>query len=168
MLATNRLCFSLKNRAQQHAQAWSNMHISKWEYLPNWDVVIQTHPLQSIPLQLPWGAEKCPIFVIKFPEPKYIFFPPENAPRRAQKCETVSGHLGNAVSRIVDICLQVPSIPPNSAAPVYLPHPAPSAGQPIYPLTQRTLLQILMGSGTTAGPFFNIFFGWWASPSIDV
>ena len=49
--------------------------------------------------------------------------PPENAPQRAQKRETVSGHLGDAVSHVVDICLQLPSIPPISAAHVYLPRP---------------------------------------------
>ena len=123
MLATNRLFSSKKNRAQRQARAPRNSNIQKWEYLPNWDCIIQTHSLQSIPPHLPWGADKGPIYVIKSPEPKYIFFPPENAPRRAQKCKTVSGHLGNAVSHVVDICLQLPSIPPNSAAPTYLPRP---------------------------------------------
>jgi len=108
ILATNRPFFSVKNRAQQQAQAQRNTHIPKWDYLPNWDVVIQTHPLQSTPLQLPWSADKGPICVIKCPEPKYIFVPPKNAPRRAQKLKTVSGHLGNVdydVSHIVDTCL---------------------------------------------------------------
>ena len=84
------------------------MHIPKWEYLPNWDVVIQTHPLQSTPLHLPWGADEGPIYVINYPEPKYNFFPPKNAARRTQKRETVSGHLGNSdyeVSHVVDTCL---------------------------------------------------------------
>jgi len=105
ILATNRLFFAMENRAQQQAPAQSNSYIPKWEYLPNWDCVIQTHPLQSIPPHPPWGADKGPICVIKYPEPKYIFFPPENAPRCAQKRETVSGHLGNAVSHVVDTCL---------------------------------------------------------------
>ena len=73
----------MKNHAQQQAQAQRNTHIPKWDYLPNWDVVIQTHPQQSTPLHLPWGAEKGPICVINYPEPKYIFSPPKNAPRRA-------------------------------------------------------------------------------------
>ena len=144
----------MKNHAQQQAQAWRNMYIPKWEYLPNWDVLIQTHPLQSTPLHPPWGADKCPICVINYPEPKYIFFPPKNAPRRMQKCETVSGHLGNSdyeVSHVVDTCLRVPPTLPNSAlAPPS--HPAPSAGQPPYPLTQGTLLLILTSSGTHGSP----------------
>ena len=111
----------MENRAQQQARAQSNSYIPKWEYLPNWDCVIQTHLLQSIPPHLPWGADKGLIYVIKYPEPKYFFFPPENAPQRAQRRETVSGHLRNAVSHVVDTCLQVPSIPPNSAAPTNLP-----------------------------------------------
>ena len=108
MLATNSHFFSMKNHAQQQAQAWRNMHIPKWEYLPNWDIVIQTHLRQSMPLQPPLGADKGPICVIKSPEPKYIFFPPENAPQRAQKRKTVTGHLGNVdydVSHVVDTCL---------------------------------------------------------------
>ena len=121
ILATNRFLFAMENRAQQQARAQSNSYIPKWEYLPNWDCVIQTHPLQSIQPHPPWGADKGPICVIKYPEPKYIFFPPENACQRAQKRKTVSGHLGNAVSHVVDTCLQQPSIPPNSAAPGYLP-----------------------------------------------
>ena len=96
----------MENRAQQQARAQSNPYIPKWEYLPNWDNVIQTHPLQSIPPHPPWSAHKGPIYVIKSPEPKYIFFPPENARQRAQRRETVSGHLGNAVSHVVDTCLQ--------------------------------------------------------------
>src|SRR5436853_5928903 len=106
MLATNRFIFFHKNRAQQQARAPSNLYIPNWEYLPNWDIVIQTHPLQSTPRQPPWGVDKGPICVIKSPEPKYIYFPPKNAPRRAQKRETVSGHLGNSVSHVVDTCLQ--------------------------------------------------------------
>jgi len=161
----------MKNRVQQEARAPENKYIPKWKCLPNWDNVIQIHPLQSIPPHPPWGAGKGLICVIKYAEPKYIFFPPKNGPRRAQKRETVSRHFGNAVSHVVDTCLQVPSIPPNSAAPG-LPtppsYPAPSAGQPPYPLTQRTLLPILVGPGTTAGPFFHHFFGWWATTGIDV
>ena len=98
----------MKNRAQEQAQAQRNVHIPKWEYLPNWDVIIQTHPLQSTPLHLPWGADEGPIYVINYPEPKYNFFPPKNAPRRTQKRETVSGHIGNSdyeVSHVVDTCL---------------------------------------------------------------
>src|SRR5436853_5087190 len=98
----------MENRAQQQAQAPSNSYIPKWEYLPNWDCVIQMHPPQSIPPRGPWGVEKGPICVIKYPEPKYIFSPPENAPQHAQKHKTVSGYLGNAVSHVVDTCLQVP------------------------------------------------------------
>ena len=86
----------MKNRAQQQARAPSNTDIPKWEQLPNREIVIQTHPLQSMPPHPPRHAEKGPICVIKYPEPNYIFFPPKNAPRRAQKRETVSGHLGNA------------------------------------------------------------------------
>jgi hypothetical protein len=129
------------------------MHILKWEYLPNLDVIIQTHPLQSTPPHLPWGADKGPLCVINYPEPKYIFFPPKNAPRRTQKCETVSGHLGNSdyeVSHVVDTCLQVPPTPPNSAlAPPS--HPAPSASDLPYPPSQRTLLLIIMSPGSPAG-----------------
>ena len=55
---------------------WDEMDL---DGLPNWDIIIQTHPLQSIPPHPPWGADKGPICVIKYPEPKYIFFPPENA-----------------------------------------------------------------------------------------
>src|SRR6266446_10160429 len=98
----------MKNHAQQQARAPSNTDIPKWEQLPNWEIVIQTHPLQSISLHPPRGTDKGPICVIKSPEPKYIFFPPENAPRRAQKRETVSGHLENVdydVSHVVDTCL---------------------------------------------------------------
>src|SRR5437016_14461142 len=94
--------------------------------------------MQSIPPHLPRGVEKGPICIIKSPKPKYIFFPPENAPGRAQKRETVSGHLGNAVSHVVDTCLQLPSIPPN---------------------TQRTLLPILVGPAPWQEPFFIIIAG---------
>src|SRR6267143_4621846 len=85
----------MKNRAQQQAQAPRKSDIPKWEQLPNWEIVIQTHPQQSMPPHPPRGADKGPICVIKFAEPKYIFFLPKNAPQRAQKCETVSRHLGN-------------------------------------------------------------------------
>ena len=85
------------------------MYIPKWKYIPNWDNVIQIHPLQSIPPHPPWRADKCPIYVIKFPEPKYVLCPPKNAPRRAQKRETVSKHPRNAVSHVVDTYLQLPS-----------------------------------------------------------
>src|SRR5436853_2950943 len=97
----------MENRAQQQARAPSNSYIPKWEYLPNWDCVIQAHPLQSTPPHPPWGADKGPICVIKSPQPKYIFFLPKNAARRAQKRKTVSGHLRNIdydVSHI-DTCL---------------------------------------------------------------
>ena len=123
MLVPNRYFLTIKNGGQWQPRAPENKYIPKWKYFPNWDIVIQTHPLQSIPPHPPWGADKGPICVIKCPEPKYIFFPPENAPRRAQKRKTVSRHLGNAVSHVVDICLQLPSIPLNSAAPIYLPRP---------------------------------------------
>ena len=105
ILATNGFFFAMENRAQKQARAQSNSSIPKWEYLPNWDCVIQMHPLQSIPQHPPWGVDKGPICVIKYPEPKYIFSPPKNEPQRAQKRETVSGHLGNAVSHVVDTCL---------------------------------------------------------------
>ena len=108
ILTTNIYIFAMKNRAQQQARAQSISYIPKWEYLPNWDCVIQTHPLQSTPPHPPWHADKGPIRVIKYPEPKYIFFPPKNAPRRAQKRETVSGHLRNVdydASHVVDTCL---------------------------------------------------------------
>jgi len=106
-----------------------------------------------MPPHLPWVADKGPIYAINYPEPKYIFFPPENAPRRTQKHKTVSGHFGNSdyeVSHVVDTCLQVPPTPHNSAlAPPS--HPAPSASDLLYPPSQRTLLLILISSGTPAG-----------------
>src|SRR5437016_10625028 len=136
----------MENQAQQQARAQNNSYIPKWEYLPNWDSVIQTHPLQSIPPHPPWGADKGPICIIKYPEPKYNFFPPENAPRHAQKRKTVSGHLGNAVSHIVDTCLQLPSIPPN-CLPTPPSHLAPSAGHPKDPIT------ILVGPAPWQEPF---------------
>ena len=80
ILASNRFFFTVENQAQQQVRAPSNSYIPKWEYLPNWDNIIQTHPLQSIPPHPPWGADKGPICIIKCPESKYIFFPPENAP----------------------------------------------------------------------------------------
>src|SRR6267378_4470444 len=90
------IAIAMENCAQQQARAPSKSDIPKWEQLPNWEIVIQTHLLQSMPPHLPRGTDKGPIYVIKSAEPKYIFCPPKNAPRRAQKCETVSGHLGNA------------------------------------------------------------------------
>ena len=94
----------MENQAQQQARAPRNLYIQKWEYLPNWDCIIQTHLLQSIPPHPPRGADKGSICVIKYPEPKYILFAPENAPQLAQKCKTVSGHPRNAVSHVVDTC----------------------------------------------------------------
>jgi len=91
------------------------------------------------------GADKGPIYVINYSEPKYIFFPPKNAPRRTQKRETVSGHFGSddyEGSHAVDTCLQVPPTPPNSAVAPPSP-PAPSASDLPYPPSQRTLLLIL-------------------------
>ena len=166
MLATNTHSFAMKNRAQQQARAPSNTDIPKWEQLPNWEIVIQTHPLQSMPPHPPRGTDKGPICVIKSPEPKYIFSPPKNAPRRAQKRETVSGHLGNAVSHVVDTCLQVPSNLLNS---VLTPpsHPAPSAGELPCLITQNTLLLILTSHGSPAGPWFSLIFGWWATAAAD-
>src|SRR6266567_1527036 len=119
----------------------SNLYVSKWENIPNWEIVIQMHLVQSIPPHLPCGAEKGPIYVIKYPEPKYIFCPPKSTPRRMKKCETVNRRPRNAVSHVVDTCLHAPSTTPNSTSP-HVPkppsHPAPSAGHPPYPLTKRT------------------------------
>ena len=86
--------------------------------------IIQSAPMQSILSRPHSHAEKGGQGVIKSHLPKYIFSLPQSAPQRTQKRETVSGHLGNSdygVSHVVDTCLQVPSIPPNSAAPTYLP-----------------------------------------------
>ena len=71
--------------ANSKPESPENRYIPKWKYLPNWDNVIQIHSMQSIPPQLPWGADKCLMRVIKSPEPKYILCPPKNAPQRAQK-----------------------------------------------------------------------------------
>ena len=146
------------------------MYIPKWEYLPNWDIIIQTHPLQSMPPHLPWVADKGPIYAINYPEPKYIFSPPKNAPRRTQKCETVSRHLGNSdyeFSHVVDTCLQVPPTLPNSA--VALPSPlAPSASDIPYPPSQRTILLILMSPGSLAGLGKPWVFGPRATASVDL
>src|SRR6266567_7787130 len=101
----------------------SNLYVSKWENIPNWEIVIQTHLLQSIPPHPPCGAEKGPIDVIKYPEPKYIFCPPKSTPRRMKKCETVISRPRNAVSHVVDTCLHAPSTPPNSTPPMSLPRP---------------------------------------------
>ena len=62
-----------------------------------------------------------------------------------------------AVSCIVDSCLPVVYWCPQQPRPTYLTppsHPAPSAYQPIYLLTQKTLLLILTSPGTTAKSFF--------------
>ena len=153
VIATNIYIYCYDKRAQQQARAPSNEPIPIWKHLPNRDIDIQTHPVQSIPLHPPCVADKGPIYAINYPEPKYIFFPPKNAPRRTQKCETVSGHLGNSdyeVSHVVDTCLQVPPTPPNSAlAPPS--HLAPSASDIPYPPSQRTILLILMSPGSLAG-----------------
>ena len=126
MLATNTHSFAMKNCAQQQARAPSNTDIPKWEQLPNREIVIQTHPLQSMPPHPPRGADKGPICVIKSPEPKYIIFPPKNGAQRAQRRETVSGHLGKAVSHVVDTCLQCHQSRPTV---LYLPlYPALPSG----------------------------------------
>ena len=87
------------------------------------------------------------------PNPNIYFSRPKMPPRRTQKRETVSGHLGNSdysVSHGVDACLQVSPTPPNSA-PTPPSHPAPSASDLPYPPSQRTLLLILMSPGSPAG-----------------
>ena len=96
ILATNRPFFCHEKPCPTASPSPKQSDIPKWEQLPNQKIIIQTHLLQSMPPQLPRGTDKGPICVIKSAEPKYIFFPPKNAPRRAQKCETVSRHLGNA------------------------------------------------------------------------
>ena len=107
------------NNEPEHEQANAN-------HLPNWEVIIQIHPLKSNPPQPPWGADKGPIRVFKYAEPKYIFFLPKNGPRRAQKRKTVSGHFGNAVSHVVDTCLQCHQSRPTV---LYLPlYPALPSG----------------------------------------
>jgi len=58
------------------------------------------------------------------------------------------------------------SLPPTQPPPPS--HPAPSARQSPYPLTQKTLLLILTTPGSTAGPCFSPFFGWWATTSMHV
>jgi len=108
MLPTNRQFFAKKTVPNSEPKPQAIMPIPKWKDIPDWDIVIQTHPLQSIPLHPPWGADKGPIYTINYPESKYIFFLPENGPQRMQKRETVSGHLGITdydVSHIVDTCL---------------------------------------------------------------
>src|SRR6266568_2884884 len=88
--------------------------------------IIQSPLMQSIPSCPRWHGEKGGQGVIKLYLPKYIFSPPQCAPQCAQKCKTVSGHLGNAVSHVVDSCLSVPSPRPTVLA---LPHhPALSSG----------------------------------------
>src|SRR6266567_8527042 len=119
----------------------SNLYVSKWENIPNWEIVIQTHLLQSIPPHLPCGMEKGPIYVIKYPEPKYIFFPPKSAPRRMKKRKTVISRPRNAVSHIVDTCLHAPSTPPNSNPPMSPPPPPlppPPPAPPPTPPPKRT------------------------------
>ena len=134
MLVTNRYFLTIKNGGQQQARAPENKYIPKWKYFPNWDIIIQTHPLQSISPHLLWHVDKRPIYVIKYPEPKYIFCLPKNAPRCAQKHETVSKHPSSAVSHVVYKCHR--SCPTVLHLSTTLPsHPAPSASDLPYPPT---------------------------------
>src|SRR6267143_576056 len=43
------IAIAMENHAQQQARAPSKSDIPKWEQLPNWVIVIQTHLLQSMP-----------------------------------------------------------------------------------------------------------------------
>ena len=86
----------------------------------------------------------------------YIFPHPKLPPTRP----TVSSHPRSAVSCIVDICFLMPPTCP-TAPPYYttLPsYPAPSAMQPPYLPTQRTLLLILTNPSTMAILPFTLFF----------
>src|SRR6266567_2183985 len=104
---------------------------------------IQMHILASIPSRPRWRGEKGGQGVVISYLPKYIFSPPQSAPQCAQKCKTVSGHLGNAVSHVVDSCLSVPSPPPNSAGP-------PTPSRPLI----RHLRQVSQSTCSPKGPYY--------------
>jgi len=80
MLATEDTYFAMKTVPNSKPEAQSNADILKWEQLPDWEIVIQTHLLRSIPPHLPRGADKGPICVIKYAEPKYNFSHPKMPP----------------------------------------------------------------------------------------
>jgi hypothetical protein len=99
MLSTHRQIFSMKNCAQQQTRAQSNMHIPKWKYLPNWDIIIQTHPLQFIPPHLPWVVDKGPIYAINYPEPQYIYIScPKMPPDICKSTKQWAGILGTVIT----------------------------------------------------------------------
>jgi hypothetical protein len=114
--------------------------------------VIQTTPSQSIPSRPHSYAEKGGQGVIKYYLPKYKISPPKNPPHPAQKPETVSGHLGisyYSVPTLLTLVYKCPQSRPMmlSTPPTY---PAPTACQPPYLHTQRTILVIPTNPGPSA------------------
>jgi len=80
-------------------------------------------------------------------------------------------HHPTTTSGIVYMYLLSTPTPCTTAPPYYtsLPsHLAPSASLPPYLLIQKTVLLILSTPGSTAGPCFSPFFGWWATTSMHV
>ena len=99
------------------------------------------------------------IIIINSPLPKYVFSLPQITPQPTQQQVRTLGWLFPALLTVVYRC----PLPAQQPRPTYSTppsHPAPSARQWPYPLTQKTLLLILTTPGSTAGPCFSPFFGW--------
>jgi len=129
---------------------------STWHHLPNWDMIFKFGTVETLSSLLPLSLERQNIpdgFIIPCYPQNIQLFPPivPNSERTHPP----------ATSGIVIIYLLVPPTPAQHPTPYHMPppsHPACSAFQPPYLLTQRMKLVILPHPGIPASTLFYWFF----------
>ena len=148
--------FSIKNWAQ-----WAQER--KWAATPTgtaclignidiWNACRNALPLPPTPPQ-----------VLKHPRWVYniSFIPAPNPPPMSPAASAPPDHC-------FWHCLHVFASAPNPCSTAPPSHLAPSVYQPLYPLTQRTLLLILTNPSIMVILSFTLFFGWWATAAVDL
>jgi hypothetical protein len=138
---------------------------ANWHRLPNWEHGhLGRVAKRSQPPPAPPQALKHPrwLYYISFLT-KYK----KSRPRFPPTSPTMSTPPDHHFWHCLHVFISAPK-PCSTAPPYYTPppsHPAPSAYDPPYPPTQKTLLLIPTSSGN---PAICCFFGWWATTAVDL
>ena len=155
--------FFYENPSTTSPAAKPNPSSPNWHRLPNWErklISLGPYICSPAPSCSPLGAKTSQMGVMNPATPKIYNIPPQQRaqpPAHIWQCLYLFTSVPNPCST---------SLPPTQPPPPS--HPAPSARQSPYPLIQKILLLILTTPGSTAGPCFSSFFGWWASTTIHV
>ena len=116
---------TIKNQTQRAQQPKSIMSRPNWEYLPNWESDIQTHPMPSILFCPPRGLENSELYVNMLYLLYYTFFSIKNQAQRAQERKWAAKPTGTAClignTDIWNACRNALPLPP--APPRALKHP---------------------------------------------